>query len=189
MGKSRKNLSSGNLKMVAGVVIVIIVFAVLIWMFLILQPQKPEAPAGAPSDARVNSTMSRLDEGVRVSLAAPDTARWYRGDSIEYVLGISNEIKSAQTFYSNIYLYRTSGDISNVPINELPEANEWFTFDRISRIGAEGKEFVDITALIPDDARFGVYLFKIVVCTEEDCTDINSNSLYSSTSFTIGVAE
>lgn len=129
----------------------------------------------------------------RVGVATHVT-RWERGEWGEVAIGIRNtDTINDKTFYINMYLDGVGGELENIYPDGVPtqefvnEVEMWFTHSISEFVPATESRISDIIIKPPRNANLGIYMFRVVVCESEPCTNLTSPSLYGSENFAIEI--
>lgn len=176
--------------------IVIVVFAVIMlslsiaWIqgiFNVLNPLTHEVT----EVARQELLQRMAQNNQRVGIAAPAVIDWKRGETGSYALGIRNMDTSLdKTFYISVYLDQVGGALAsqNPPSSQMvSEINAWLTYAPSEFIPASDSKTSDIIIKPPTDANTGIYMFRVVVCDAQPCTDMSSLSIYGSEQFSVEI--
>jgi hypothetical protein len=132
-----------------------------------------------------HSVSSRSAEELKNSLAAsenligfrvPETLSWKRGETGSFALAIKNKYDEKRTFFFTVK--------SEIPVSV--EAEAWMVYPPRKTVEAGQTEVINIIAN-PLNALPETYFFRIIACETEECKDLNSPSLYATTTFSFTI--
>lgn len=133
-----------------------------------------------PDAYRYQVAENSLDEGQRSDMAAPEKVRWEGGDTGLFKLALRNGYEQEKQYFLNMYLEKLDGELAGRPVQPLAGTVSWFAYPASVNTGPGGRALVSISMKVPQDAPFGAYVFRILVCETQDCTGYNSPGVYTS---------
>ena len=167
------------------IIIAIIIAAAAIFVYFWFFP--PMGPENQPSQSEYDYVQETLSSGARTDLANPRRQNWRAGDAGRFILSVRNGLEAEHTYYMNIYLSSLGGDLEGRDVESMKEAESWFSYPKAIAIPAGENGDFGIDLRIPAGAEPGRYGFKFIVCTDSDCEDQGSDSLYDTRSVYINV--